>query len=108
MPAEHIKRAVAVQDKDANSVLACARQVVGLRKAHAVLRTGSFIELDLRPPLLGFERADGSARIRCLFNLSHRPQRCRLATQGRLLFASGAIDQKVGVLDGLAACWLLL
>jgi len=108
MPAEHIQRAVAVQDKDANSVLACARQVAGLRKAHTVLRTGRFIELELRPPLLGFERADGSQRIRCLFNLSHRPQRCRLATQGRLLFASGAIDQKTGVLDGLAACWLLL
>jgi alpha-glucosidase len=82
--------------------------LVGLRKTHAALRSGCFIALELRPPLLGFERADGSQRIRCLFNLSHRPQRCRVAAEGRLLFASGAIDQGKGVLGALSTCWLLL
>lgn len=108
MPAEHISRAVAGQDKDENSVLACARQLIALRKAHAAIRLGRFVELNLSPPLLGFERLDGTARIRCLFNLGESARRCRMAQQGQRLFASGEIDQAKGVIGGLAACWLKL
>ncbi|HEX4635137.1 MAG TPA: alpha-amylase family glycosyl hydrolase [Rhizomicrobium sp.] len=108
MPAEHIRRAVAVQDKDKNSVLACTRRLLGVRKAHSALRTGRFVSLGLRPPLVGFERVDGDERIRCLFNLGHGTRRCPMAAEGALLFASGKIDQAKSLLGGLAACWLKL
>ncbi|HEX4634997.1 MAG TPA: DUF3459 domain-containing protein, partial [Rhizomicrobium sp.] len=108
MPAEHIRRAVVVQDKDKNSVLACTRQLLGVRKEHSALRTGRFVSLGLRPPLVGFERVDGDERIRCLYNLGHDTRRCPMAAEGALLFASGKIDQAKSLLGGLAACWLKL
>jgi len=108
MPAEHVGRAVAVQEKDANSVLALTRQLVRLRKAHPSLRSGQFQGLKLRAPLLGFERREGSEHIRCLFNLGRSARRCAGLKDGRLLFTNGAIDQKKSVMGGLSACWLQL
>ena len=108
MPAEHAKRAVAVQEKDKASVLACARRLVNLRKSHAAMRVGSFISLSLPPPLLGFERVEASERIRCLFNLSNGAQRCRKVREGQPLFVSGQVDQGKDMIGSLSACWLKL
>jgi alpha-glucosidase len=108
MPADHIHRAVAAQDKDRGSVLARARQLIALRKAHAALRSGRFVELELPAPLLGFERVEDEQRIRCLFNLGHGARRCRLVKEGQLLFGSGNVEQGKGVLGPVSACWLKL
>jgi alpha-glucosidase len=108
MPAEHLERAVGVQEKDEASVMAVTRRLIALRKAHSALRSGRFRSLKLRPPLLGFERLDAGQRIRCLFNLGAGARQCRMARDGRLLFSSGEIDQAKGVLGPLAACWLQL
>jgi alpha-glucosidase len=108
MPVEHVKRAVAVQEKDRASVLACTRELVRLRRAHSAIRSGRFVALGLPAPLLGFERIDGSGRIRCLFNLGKAVRRCRMVQEGEKLFACGEIDQAKGMLGGLAACWLKL
>ena len=108
MPPEHIKRAVAVQEQDPSSVLACTQQLVKLRKAHPAIRSGSFVELNLPSPLLGFERVEGDDHVRCLFNLGKGVKRCRMVEQGTLLFECGEIDQAKGVMGGLSACWLKL
>ena len=108
MPAEHVKRAVAVQEENRASVLASTRRLIELRKAYSAIRSGRFVALDLPAPLMGFERVDGSQRIRCLFNLGHGAKRCRMVEEGRLLFASGAVDQAKGLLGPLAASWLRL
>jgi len=108
MPAEQVKRAVAVQEENRASVLASTRRLIELRKAYSAIRSGRFVALDLPAPLMGFERVDGGQRIRCLFNLGHRAKRCRMVEEGRLLFASGAVDQAKGAMGGLAACWLEL
>jgi alpha-glucosidase len=106
MPAEHLRRAVGVQEKDDTSVMAVTRKLIALRKAHSAIRSGRFLSVKLRPPLLGFERLDTGQRIRCLFNLGAGPRRCRMVQEGRLLFSSGEIDQAKGVLGPVAACWL--
>jgi alpha-glucosidase len=106
MPAEHLRRAVGVQEKDDASVMAVTRKLIALRKGHSAIRLGRFLSLKLRPPLLGFERLEAGQRIRCLFNLGADPRRCRMVEEGRLLFSSGEIDQARGVMGPLAACWL--
>jgi len=108
MPTEHAQRAVAIQEKDGSSVLACARRLVNLRKSQPALRLGQFIPLELQPPLMGFERLEGGGRVRCLFNLGEKPQRCPLVRQGQSLIVTGELDQAGGVLGGLSACWLKL
>jgi len=108
VPPEHVARAVSVQEKDPNSVLALTRQLVRLRKAHPALRWGDFRGLKLPAPLLGFERSEGSERIRCLFNLGKGERRCPALKDGRLVFTNGAVDQKKCVMGGLSACWLQL
>jgi alpha-glucosidase len=108
MPPEHAACAVEAQEKNPTSVLALTRQLVRLRKEHPALRLGRFKALTLPPPLLGFERQEGSQRIRCLFNLHQAPRRCPAVKDGRLLFTSGKIDHAKGVMAGLSACWLLL
>jgi len=108
MPEEHKRRAVAVQEKDPSSVLACTRQLVALRKAHPALRLGKFVSRKLPPPLLGFERVETGERIRCLFNLGDSPARCPMIKEGQPLFVSGRIDQAKGMIGGLTACWLRL
>jgi hypothetical protein len=40
------------------------------RRATPALRDGELVPLDLPPPLLGFDRVRGAARMRCVFNLS--------------------------------------
>jgi alpha-glucosidase len=106
MPAEHLGRAVGVQEKDEASVMAVTRRLIALRKTHSALRSGRFRSLKLRPPLLGFERLQARERIRCLFNLGAGARRCRMVEEGRLLFSSGEIDQARGILGPLAACWV--
>jgi len=108
MPAEHKQRAVAVQEKDPHSVLACTRQLVALRKAHSALRLGKFVSLKLPSPLLGFERGETGERIRCLFNLGDSAVRCPMIKEGQVLFVSGRIDRAKGLIGGLTACWLRL
>jgi alpha-glucosidase len=97
-----------VQEKDETSVMAVTRKLIALRHAHSAIRSGRFLSLKLRPPLLGFERVDGGERIRCLFNLGRTARRCRLVGEGQLLFSSGKTDQAKAMLGPHASCWLQL
>src|SRR3546814_8835476 len=59
-------RSVDRQDRDPESTLAFARQMIALRREHAALRTGTLTFVDAPEPLLAFERAadDGQRLLR--------------------------------------------
>src|SRR3546814_8292598 len=54
---EHDALAVDRQDRDPESTLAFARQMLALRREHAALRTGTLTFVDAPEPLLAFERS---------------------------------------------------
>jgi alpha-glucosidase len=89
MPDSHLARAVAVQNADADSVLAAARTLVALRKDYPALRLGDFVALRAKPPLLRFDRTYEGQTIRCLFNLSQTPVSVPVV-KGKILHARGA------------------
>jgi alpha-glucosidase len=101
MPDDHLARAVAVQNADADSVLAQARALVALRAENPTLRLGDFIALRLKPPLLGFNRVYEDQTIRCLFNLSVAPVNIP-AVKGKILHARGT--EIAGQLAPLGFC----
>ena len=68
----HRALAVDLQEADRGSVLHFARALLRLRRATPALRNGDLRPLDLPAPLLGFDRAKASMRLRCVFNLSGR------------------------------------
>jgi alpha-glucosidase len=77
----HSDLAVALQEKDANSLLNFYRALIAWRKHHPALTDGDATFLRLPEPLLGFRRtgADGQSLL-CLFNL---------APEARVLKVSG-------------------
>ncbi|WP_246337786.1 alpha-glucosidase [Azospirillum oleiclasticum] len=74
IPAEHIARAVDVQEADPASVLAFTRGFLAWRRLHPALRGGSIRFRDAPEPLLLFERRAEGQAILCVFNLSPDPQ----------------------------------
>ena len=106
IPPDHLACAVSEQNGAADSVLEIAREVLELRRSSPALRSGSFLPLDLPPPLLGFERVSGPQRLRCLFNLDDAPRDCSELASGEVLFVQGNVDRDKGVLGGLAVCIL--
>src|SRR6185437_2157560 len=107
IPAEHVARAVSVQNGDGESVLAAARILIALRRSSDALREGSFSPLSL-PPLLGFDRVSASSTVRCIFNLGDKQMRCDLIRKGGLAFSCGNLDREQGTMGPLSACILEL
>ncbi len=66
---DHAKRAVSVQEQDPNSVLNFTRALLKMRTAQDALKLGDIAFQDVPEPLLAFERAFGTDRILCVFNL---------------------------------------
>ncbi|MBC7101685.1 MAG: alpha-glucosidase [Parvibaculum sp.] len=69
IPDYHKVRAADVQAGDMNSVLAHARKVVALRKAHPALKLGDIRFLDTEGKVLAFTREAEGERLLCIFNL---------------------------------------
>jgi alpha-glucosidase len=70
----HANLAVDVQQVDEHSTLNLTRHLLGLRRRHDALRTGTLRFLDTPEPLLAFERGTGSERLLCLFNFGEAAQ----------------------------------
>ncbi|MBO6719100.1 MAG: alpha glucosidase [Rhizobiaceae bacterium] len=66
--AAHFTQAAAVQDGDADSVLAAYRRMIAFRSAHPALRYGGIRLLPTRGDLLAFVRDDGTESVLCVFN----------------------------------------
>jgi len=104
IPDQHRACAVSVQIGRADSVLACARELIELRRSSPPLRTGSFRPLALPDPLLGFDRNEGRAQVRCLFNLSSGALRSDGFVSGKCLFSCGEVNRSAGVLGPWSSC----
>jgi alpha-glucosidase len=97
LPPGETHRALAVdrQERDASSILACARRCIALRKGHPELRIGRLDMLEAGPQKLVFDRSDGRKTLRCSFNLSNAP--APFGASGKRLFETGAIgDDALG------------
>ncbi len=70
MSPTHREFAVSLQEKDANSTLACAQRLLALRRKSSALRWGDIEFLDVPAPVLAFVRAYDGERILCVFNMS--------------------------------------
>jgi alpha-glucosidase len=104
VPQDHVRRAVSVQNMQADSVLMRTRELIELRRSNPALRVGAFRPLPLDSPLLGFDRDDGQTRARCLFNLSSKTLRCDAFLDGECLFACGDVDSSGRALGPWAGC----
>ena len=87
VPSEHAARAVDVQARDPDSVLAFHRRMLALRRASRDLRLGAVRFLDAPEPVLAFVR--GRATL-CTFNLGPRPATLPLGAPSREELASEA------------------
>jgi len=67
---EHLRRSVAAQDGEAQSLLAFYRRLIAFRKAQAPLVKGGFTPRDVGTDHISFERDHDGRRILCAFNLS--------------------------------------
>ncbi len=106
IPEEHVRRAVSVQNSEADSVLMRTRELIELRRSNMALRLGSFRPLSLPPPLLGFGREYRGTRARCFFNLSSQTLPCTAFLDGECLFSCGEVDHSGHVLGPWAGCIL--
>lgn len=103
LSADNLVRAVAVQESDPASLLHFTREVLSLRNASAALRHGALIGCNAEGSLLSFERAEGSERVLCLFNLS--PETLALdGCEGEILLAVNGATRSA--LPGYGALWL--
>ncbi len=66
---DHVSLAVDRQAADKGSLLHWTRRLLALRAAHPALRLGATERWVVEGDLLGFDRALGGERLRCLFNL---------------------------------------
>ena len=69
---EHLRRSVAAQDGDTQSLLAFYRRMIAFRKTLAPLVKGGFTPRDVGADHISFEREHDGRRILCAFNLSEQ------------------------------------
>ncbi|MEQ8265929.1 MAG: alpha-glucosidase family protein [Parvibaculum sp.] len=94
IPDYHRMRAVDVQQKDEGSVLAHAKKVVALRKAHPALKTGTMSCLDAEEKVLAFTREGGGEKLLCVFNLGKEAASFALPEgTGEAVFEVGAVTR---------------
>jgi len=92
LPAGSSHRSLAVDQQEGRdgSILDFTRKCVALRKRHPALRTGSMRIVEAGDALLVFERAIGSQRLRCVFNLSE--QAALYDAAGKVLLGTGQVE----------------
>jgi alpha-glucosidase len=70
VPADHLARAVDVQEQNQGSVLHFYRALLAFRKEHRPLSKGSIELLEAPAGILAFIRAAGNEQILCVFNMT--------------------------------------
>jgi alpha-glucosidase len=100
IPDYHKVRAADVQTGDMNSVLAHARQVVALRKAHPALKLGDILFVDTEGKVLAFTREAEGERLLCVFNLGTEVASFSLPEgAGEAVFELGEVKREGGALS---------
>ncbi len=85
----HLARAVEVQELDPESVLACTRALIALRKAHPALQAGTWESRPAPPDVLLFDRATAGERLTCAFNLGTAERRVPIEPGANVLHSLG-------------------
>lgn len=81
-------RNVEAESTDPNSILMLARELIGLRRAHAALSIGSYRDVPGPPSILAYERVHGSDRLLVALNFSQEPTQLKLdGFAGRILLS---------------------
>ncbi|MBU6474338.1 MAG: alpha-glucosidase [Alphaproteobacteria bacterium] len=70
VPAAHVPKAVAAQEKDADSMLRFMRKLIARRKARPALEAGTATVLNAGAPLFAYLRENGGETLLCAFNMS--------------------------------------
>lgn len=70
VPADHLNRAVDVQVRANDSILAHYRAMLSFRKQHSALGKGDITLVDAPEGVLAFTRKDGGERLFCAFNMT--------------------------------------
>ena len=106
VPADHLARAVDVEEKQKDSVLNAYRAALSLRRKHPALVAGSIRFLDAEGDMLAFVREAAGEKLLCLFNFSREtavwPVPAELAPA--VVLASDGADP--GAEDGLSLAGL--
>jgi glycosidase len=66
---------VAVEREEPKSMLSLYRALLSLRRSRRALSVGDYRPVDVAPPLLAFERAEGEDRLLIVVNFSDRDRR---------------------------------
>ena len=74
IPAQHLPRAVEVQERDRRGVLGFYRQALAYRRSSIALQRGDLVFLDAPDEILAFTRSFGGHTTLCLYNMSREPQ----------------------------------
>ncbi|MFN3512758.1 MAG: alpha-glucosidase [Phenylobacterium sp.] len=98
---EHAGLSVATQASDPGSMLAFARAMIALRKAHPALKVGEMRMLETPDPVLAIVRRGSGQQIACLFNMGAEAVTLsdeRLSGGALLAPQTGEIDASQGAL----------
>ncbi len=99
----HAELAVDRQESDPNSMLCFTRECLKVRSEQEALRHGSMRIVEAGEQMLVFERAFGSERLRCTFNLSDRA--ASWSSAGNAVIASGrASADVIGPYSAVVEC----
>ncbi len=73
VPADHLRRAVDVQQADPGSVLNLYKALLAFRRGHPALAKGAIRLLDTPESVLGFVRESDDEALLCIFNMREAP-----------------------------------
>ena len=102
----HYPLAVDVQNADPNSILNLSRELIGLRRRYAALRTGAMHMHEAAGSVLSFERGEGDDALLCVFNLGHSPEAWALPAGWRVVEAVNTPEPSAETLPSLAGLLL--
>nr|WP_246286073.1 alpha-glucosidase [Microbacterium pseudoresistens] len=91
---DHEKWNAKDQAADPGSVLRACRDLIALRRAHPALTRGAIVFGPRRRGLWLYERRAEDETIGVAANLTDRPHRWRMPARARLLYATGAGDER--------------
>lgn len=84
LPVKAPQAAKAVDQQDADGILAFYTEAIAFRKATPALRSGSTQFLDLPEPILAFRRDTDDQHLTCVFNLSPVPVSLTLSDSAQI------------------------
>ena len=107
LPVKAPQAANAVDQQDADSILAYYKHMIAYRKASPALARGKTTFIALPEPLLAFTRTDDAQTLTCIFNLSAKAQSVPLKAAAKIALGNAAtLSEDMLRLDGNGFAYL--